>query len=92
MFAALRSAGFEVVVECDLRGWMYWYKPFMSLAWPITIWIPSTQHDDALAYIGAPVQSSADEDVPHLGFWARAREARGPISAACLVLMFFIGF
>jgi hypothetical protein len=60
---------------------MYWYKPFIAIALPITIWVPSTQRDHALAYMQAPVERSADDDQPHAGFWASARDARAPVSA-----------
>lgn len=92
LFAALRGAGFDVEVECDIRGWMYWYKPFMSLAQPVTIWIPQSQLGDARAYMDAPfAELQADVTAP-AGFWAFVRSSRRAVFAAAVFVMAVVGY
>lgn len=51
--AALEDAGFHPEIECDPRGWMHFYGwPFGSAS-PVTIWVPSSERDDAAAFLEA---------------------------------------
>ena len=92
LFAALQSGGFDVAVECDIRGWMYWYKPFMALVRPITIWVHRSQLEDALGYVTSPVECAPSDDDCHAGFWRFAQASRRPAIAGLFAIMIAMGY
>jgi hypothetical protein len=92
LFAALEGAGFDVMVECDVRGWMYWYKPFASFIRPVTIWVPGSQLDEARGYVEAPVDCAPADDGASAGFWALVRASRRPVFAAYLAIVLVMGY
>lgn len=49
--ASLEDAGFHPVLECDPRGWMHYYSWPLGSQRPVTIWIPESEHADALDYM-----------------------------------------
>ena len=73
VFSLLQDAGFAPATECDLRGWLYFRGGPRGSFWPVTIWVPDCELDDATAFLAS---SYGERDVHGVddmgagGFWS----------------------
>jgi len=88
LFACLAAAGFEPITECDLRGWMYWWKLPVGSLGPVTIFVPRAHREDALAYLSAPIESMCTDAAHDTGFWSGIRDSRSVWYTAWAALVF----
>jgi hypothetical protein len=85
VFASLEDAGFRPVAECDLRGWMHYFRWPLGSQRPLTIWIPAAEYDEARAFLDAPVEPAASPHEPAPSFYAFVSERRRWFYAVWLV-------
>jgi len=93
VFGSLVDAGFHPVTECNLYGWMNFYKWPLGSERPLTIWVPDQERADAAAFLSAlpTADSLALNDLDVGGFWRQIRAASAFVFLAWLALMVFVG-
>ena len=90
VFASLQDAGFHPETECDLRGWMHFYRWPQGSQRPVTIWVPESEHTDALDFLAAPFEVAPPSlDEADEGFWADIRDHQRGYYVGWLALVIF---
>lgn len=88
VFGALVDAGFHPVSECDLHGWMHFYKWPLGSQRPVTILIPEVELAEASAFLAAGPTDQGDESAPTgATFWSLVHAGAGAFFALWIVLM-----
>ena len=86
MLGALENAGFHPLIECDPRGWMYFYGWPLGSWRTVTVWIPQGESADATAFLAAPsvLPWEPSDDEPG-NWWAGISSHRRLIYASWLI-------
>lgn len=92
VFGSLVDAGFHPLTECDLHGWMHYYKWPLGSERPLTIWVPESERDEAAAFLAmTPSETSPVADHGSEGFWQVVRASVPATVVGWLILMIFTG-
>lgn len=93
VFASLVDAGFHPVTECDLYGWMHYFKWPLGSERPLTIWVPAEERGDAERFLSAAPEADAPAEggLDAGGFWGVLRAATVAVFMVWLFLLVFAG-
>lgn len=88
--ALLEDASFHPLMDCDPRGWHHFRGWPLGAERPVTIYIPASEREEALAFMNAPAEvSSASPTLAASGFWAVTAANRTWMFGAWLFLLLF---